>query len=113
MYVCIDWLISETEKEKQREKHEFIGQHCNQQSYPVRACIFCFLKMTSLALASVAPWIESWPANQRVAISIPSQGTRPGSQSGLQLGVNERQPHIDVSLPSFLSPFPLSLKINK
>ena len=28
-----------------------------------------------VALAGVAQWIEHWPANQRVANSIPSQGT--------------------------------------
>ena len=28
-----------------------------------------------LALAGVAQWVEHWPAKQRVADSIPSQGT--------------------------------------
>ena len=31
--------------------------------------------MMTMALASVAQWIEFWPVNQRVAGSIPSQGT--------------------------------------
>ena len=57
-------------------------------------------------------WIECQPANQRAAGSIPSQGTCLGCGPGPQLGVHERQPHIDVSLS--LSPsLPLSLKINK
>ena len=39
--------------------------------------------------------------------SIPSQGTCLGFGSGPLLGARERQPHIDVSLPLFLPPFPL------
>ena len=52
-------------------------------------------------------WIECRPANQRVAGLIPSQSTCLGCGPGPQLGVCERQPHIDVSL--FLPPLP-SLK---
>ena len=59
------------------------------------------------ALAGVAPWIEHWPANQRVASLIPSQGTGLVCGPGPQLGACERQPHTDVSLP-FSHPFPLS-----
>ena len=47
---------------------------------------------------------------QRVAGSIPSQGTCLGCGPGPQLGVQERQPYIDVSLSLSL---PLSIKINK
>ena len=54
----------------------------------------------------------AWPADQRVSSSIPSQGTCLGCKPGSQCGAWERQPHIDVSLPLFLLPFP-SLKINK
>ena len=60
----------------------------------------------SHTLAGVAQWIECRPANQRVAGLIPSQGTCLGCGPGPQLGVHERQPHIDVSLPLFLLPFP-------
>ena len=59
------------------------------------------------ALADVAQWIE-----QRVAGSIHSQDTCLGCRPGPQWGPHERQPHTDVFLPLFLSPFP-SLKINK
>ena len=58
------------------------------------------------ALAGVAQWIECWPANQRVASSIPSQSTCLGCRPGPQLGACEGQPYIDVSLPFFLPPFP-------
>ena len=68
-------------------------------------CKFAYLK-NFLALAGVAQWIERRPANQRVASSIPRQGTC------LCCRAHERQPHIDVSLPLFLPPFPC-LKINK
>ena len=54
----------------------------------------------------VAQWIEHWPANQRVAGSSPSQGTSLGCRPGPQWGVHKRQPHIDVSFPFFLLPFP-------
>ena len=40
--------------------------------------------------------------------SIPSQGTHLGCGPGPQQGAHERQPHIDVCLPLFLPPFPLS-----
>ena len=58
------------------------------------------------ALAGVAQWIEHRPANQRVTISIPSQGTCLGCGPGSQLGAYKRQPHMDVSLPLFLLSFP-------
>ena len=37
-----------------------------------------YMKTLILALAGVAQWTESWPVNQRVTGSIPSQGTRLG-----------------------------------
>ena len=64
-----------------------------------------------MALAGVAQGMEHRPANQRVAGSIPSQGTCLGCHLGPQSGAQERQPHIDASLPLFLPP--ISLKINK
>ena len=71
-----------------------------------------FIKMKKFALAAVSQWFESWPGNQRVSGSIPGQGTWLGCRPGPQCGARERQPHIDVSLPLFLLPFP-SLKVNK
>ena len=67
---------------------------------------------TTCALAGVAQWTERRLVKQGVASSIPSQGTCLGCRPGPQEGAHERQPHIDVSLPLFLPPFP-SLKINK
>ena len=57
-------------------------------------------------LAGVAKWIECQPANPRFVGSIPSQGTCLGCGPGPQWGAHEGQPHIDVSLALFLSPFP-------
>ena len=71
---------------------------------------WAFSKMVSIALADIAQWIEYGLVNQRVASSIPSQGTCLGCGPGPQLGMHERQPHTDVSLP--LS-FPSPLSINK
>ena len=66
-------------------------------------------KVWKHVLADVAQWIECQPVNQRVAGSIPRQGTCLGCGPGPQQGVCERQPHFDVSL--FLSlPSPLSKK---
>ena len=62
-------------------------------------------KKNKCALAGVAQWIECQPANQRVAGSIPSQGTCLDCGPGPQWGARERQPHTDVSLPLFLPPF--------
>ena len=42
------------------------------------------LNLLLYALAGVAQWIELWPANQRVAGLIPSQGTWPGCGPGPQ-----------------------------
>ena len=67
-----------------------------------------------LALSGVAQWIERQPVNQRVMGFILSQGTFLGYRPGPQWGARERQPHIDVSLPLFLPPFPsLKKEINK
>ena len=57
-------------------------------------------------LTSVAKWVEHQPVNQKVASLIPSQGTCLGCRLDPQSGACERQPHIDVSLTLFLSPFP-------
>ena len=51
----------------------------------LRAGLMCFsLNVFSGALVGMAQWIEHWPVNQKVASSLPSQGTflgcRPGSQ---------------------------------
>ena len=62
-------------------------------------------KVKIAALAGVAQWIEHWPADQKVASSITSQGACLGCGPGSQWGVHERQPHIDGSL-SLLPPFP-------
>ena len=59
-------------------------------------------------MTHVAQWIECWPVSQRVASSIPSQGTCLGCRPGPQDRVHERQPHIDVSLPLLLPSPPLS-----
>ena len=72
---------------------------------------FCDIKLGDLkknvpsALAGVAQWIECWLANQRVAHSIPSQGTCLGCGPDPQWEACERQPHIVISLPLFHSPF--------
>ena len=43
-------------------------------------------KPFKLALAVVVEWIEHWPANQRVAGLIPSQGTCLGCRPGPKWG---------------------------
>ena len=45
-----------------------------------------------IALVGVAQGIEWQPANQRVASSIPSQGTCLGYGPGPQWGAHKRQP---------------------
>ena len=69
------------------------------------------IKKCSPARAGVAQWVEHRPANWKVASSIPGQGTSLGYWPGPQLGARGRQP-INVSLPLFLSPCPLSKKVN-
>ena len=59
-----------------------------------------------MALAGVAQWTECWPANHRVAGSIPCQGTRLGCGPGAQYRAHKRRPHIEVSLLLFLPPSP-------
>ena len=77
-----------------------------------------FKNLLEVALAGVAQWIKHWPANQKVASSVLSQGTCLGYGPGPQLGTCKRQP-IDVSLPHwcfcpYLAPsLPLSLKGKK
>ena len=64
------------------------------------------LKEYIQALAGVAEWTECRPGNREVTGWIPGQGTCLGCGPGPQEGVCKRSPHIDVSLPLFLSPFP-------
>ena len=58
------------------------------------------------ALAGVAQWIECRPVKQRFASSVPSQAMCLGYRPGPLWGACGRQPHVDVSLPLFLPPFP-------
>ena len=60
----------------------------------------------NIALAGVAQWIKRWPLNQKVAGSILGWGTCLDCGPGPRLGVHERQPQADVSLPHFLPYFP-------
>ena len=66
------------------------GERCNfDLSLPEAYCYSCRHhkdKDTTEALAGVAQWTECHPANQKVAGSVPGQGTRPGCGPGLQLG---------------------------
>ena len=73
-----------------------------------RKRIKILFKRKKEALTGVAQWIEPRPVNQRVAGSIPSQGTCLGCRLGPWWGAHKRQPHTDVSLPPFSS-----VKINK
>ena len=60
-------------------------------------------------------WLSGLSAGcePRVAGSIPSQGTCLGPRLGSRCGPCERHPHIDVSLPLFLPPFPSLSKIKQ
>ena len=75
-------------------------------------------KKRNKALAGVAQWFECQPADQKVAGSIPNQGTCLGCRPGPQLVARKRQP-INVSLarqcfsPSLFPSLPLSLNIKK
>ena len=66
---------------------------------------FPFFKKKILTLTGVAQWVECHLINQKVASSIPSQGTCLGcrEESTDQCPV----PDIDVSLAPFLLPSPL------
>ena len=70
----------------------------------------------TVALATVAQWIEYQPVSQKVAGSNPGQGTCLGCKPGPGPGMCERQ-LINVSLARqgfSLSPsLPISLKISK
>ena len=70
------------------------------------------IKRQEPALVGVGQWSECRPVNQRVAGSIPSQGSCLGCGPGPQLRACERQPRTDVSFPLSLS-LPLSQNINK
>ena len=60
-------------------------------------------------LAGVAQWIECRPTNERVAGSIPSQGTLLGCGPGWAPSRGSmRGNHTDVSLPLFLLPFQIN-----
>ena len=48
---------------------------------------FSSFKITLLALAGVAQWIEYWPSDQRVTGLIPCQGICLGCWPGSQWGV--------------------------
>ena len=70
------------------------------------------LKILEISLAGVASWVEGQHANQKVAGSIPGQGTCLGCGPGPWLG--HVQEATDGCFSPSLSPSrPFSLKINK
>ena len=68
-------------------------------------------RVTTLALAGVTQRIQCWPANQRVTILIPSQGTCQGCGPGPQLGGTWGTTTHWCFSPSFSFPSPLSKNI--
>ena len=62
-------------------------------------------KIEALA-AGVAQWVEHGPGKQRVAGSIPVRAHAWVADQVPSWGPHDRQPHIDVSLPLFIPPFP-------
>ena len=68
-------------------------------------------KNADLTLVGEAQWVERWPANQKVAGSIPSQDTFLGCRAGWAHARGRQLMfllHIDVPLFSFSLPSPLS-----
>ena len=65
--------------------------------YTVSALFYFFFKKSEASLTAVAQWVGCRPANQKVAGSIPGQGTCLVYSPDVQLGGCNRQP-IDVSL---------------
>ena len=63
------------------------------ENSPFSSCRFGYLKKIERAVAGVAQWIEFQPVNQKVASSIPSQGSCLGCGPGSRVGACERQPH--------------------
>ena len=94
------------------------GAPCKAQSSPntwrgqILATSPFEVKESKGALVGVAQWIGHQTVKQRITSLIPSQGTCLGCGPGPQWGAHERRPHIKVSLPFFLPPFP-PIKINK
>ena len=82
------------------------------------ACGWRLRSRKDLLKASCWPWLvwlSGLSASLRTkgsSVQFSVYGTCLGCSQVPSRGVCERQPHIDVSLPLFLSPFP-SLKINK
>ena len=70
--------------------------------------IYNYHTIISLALASVAQWIECQPANQTVTGSIPSQGTCLGMWARFPVGGYMRSNHTLMFLFSSSLPSPLS-----
>ena len=75
--------------------------------------MFRTLKKILFCLSGVAQWIDGGPVNQRIASSIPSQGTCLGGGARSPVGsMGEATTHWCFS-PSLSPSLPLSLKINK
>ena len=83
----------------------------------INAILVCCLKCLSLALAGVAQWTECGPVNQKVAGSVPSQGTCLGRRPGqVPNWGHMRGNHILIFLSlsiSFSSPLNMNKYINK
>ena len=63
-------------------------------------------KGLSLTLAGVAQWIEWWPETKGSLVRFPLRAHAWVAGQVRSMRAHERQPHIDVSLPLFLPPFP-------
>ena len=91
----------------QQENLLYFGSNLYRIYFSKKEDIPILLKCFLGALTSVAQWVGHRLAKRKIARWIPGQGHLPGLLARSPAGMYRRH-LIDVSLPLFLLPFPLS-----
>ena len=81
LYFCLRWSFLAHYSHCIMEVDSFLFAT---EKEPILTYVIFNLRIILIFLAGVAQWIEWWPASQRVAGSIPSQGTCLGCRPGPQ-----------------------------
>ena len=109
-FYLMEWQNVRRLGEETLESYHWDGKLGSEELWwKLQAFIINFCLKPHLALDAMASWLGASLWTNGLPFWIPGRAHAwVAARSGPQWGTCERQPHVYVSLPFFLSPFPLS-----